>query len=52
MRDNFSSLKWPYPACYGSEKEVSVDVLILGGGRGRLSCGHNAIEKRFENRFH
>lgn len=28
----FNKLKWPYPIKWHTEKEISVDVLVLGGG--------------------
>jgi succinate dehydrogenase/fumarate reductase flavoprotein subunit len=31
MTDN-SAARWPYPVHYGLEKEISTDILIIGGG--------------------
>ena len=28
----FNKLEWPYPVNWGLEREVNVDVLVLGGG--------------------
>ncbi len=35
-----SALEWPYPVRYGEEKEVSADVLVLGGG---IAGSHAAV---------
>jgi hypothetical protein len=32
------SLEWPYQVDYGKENEITVDVLIIGGGVGMLCC--------------
>lgn len=40
-----STLKWPYPVRYGEEKEVSADVLILGGGIAGCHAAINAAKR-------
>ena len=44
-----STPEWPYPIRYGVEKEVSADVLILGGGIAGCHAAINAA-KRGEKR--
>ncbi len=38
-------LKWPYPAKYDQENEVSADVLILGGGLAGCHAAINAARR-------
>ena len=37
--------EWPYPVDYGKENEISVDVLILGGGIAGCHAAINAARK-------
>ena len=37
--------EWPYPIRYGEEKEVSADVLILGGGIAGCHAAINAAKR-------
>lgn len=37
--------EWPYPVNYGKENEVSVDVLILGGGIAGCHAAINAAQR-------
>ena len=43
IRDN--TREWPYPVRYGQEKEVSTDVLILGGGMAGCHAAINVAKK-------
>ena len=40
------AMEWPYPIRYGEEKEVSADVLILGGGIAGCHAAINAAKRR------
>jgi len=43
IREN--TREWPYPVRYGQEKEVSTDVLILGGGMAGCHAAINVAKK-------
>jgi succinate dehydrogenase/fumarate reductase flavoprotein subunit len=50
MKDYEALLKqrmpeWPYPVAYGKENEISVDVLIIGGGIAGCHAAINAAKK-------